>query len=185
MADQSGGGNRSESMLQGASPQMLKTVGLIVAALLIGVVLLNVVDDGKTAAVKPSNNSTSSTKPATTGTDPGKTTKPTQPASKVVRKPLEFKIMVLNASGVSGVAKTMASALRTKGYTSQQDAATAVTVRTGTAVQCRAGFDGEAAALLVQVANKAKSEPFPATVPKISGKSVIDPSVQCLVIIGK
>jgi LytR cell envelope-related transcriptional attenuator len=186
MADQSDGGQRPSSMLDGANTQLFKTVCLILGAILIGVVLLNVVDDGTASTSKPVG-TTSTTKgkgPNTTGSVPNSVT-PTTKATTTPKKPAEVKVMVLNGSGVNGVAGTMSKALKGKGYTLQLDANTLVTTRKGSAVQCRVGLDAEAKALAVQVANKSKVEPFPATMPKLKlSTDKIDPTVQCLVILG-
>ncbi len=173
-------------MLDGANTQLFKTVCLILGAILIGVVLLNVVDDGTASTTKPVGESTT-TKGNGTGTTssvPGSTT-PTTKATTTPKKPAEIKVMVINGSGVNGVAGTMSKALKGKGYSSQLDANTLAATRTGSAVQCRAGLDAEAKALAVQVANKSKVEPFPATMPKLKlSTDTIDPTVQCLVILG-
>lgn len=174
-------------MLDGANTQLFKTVCLILGAILIGVVLLNVVDDGTASTSKPVGETTT-TKGKGTGTTnsvPGGTTTPTTKATTAPKKPAEIKVMVINGSGVNGVAGTMSKALKGKGYSLQLDANTLAATRKGSAVQCRSGLDAEAKALAVQVANKSKVEPFPATMPKLKvSTDTIDPTVQCLVILG-
>ena len=175
--------------MDGANSQMLKTVGLIVAAILIGVVLLNVVDDGTAKTAKPGTTTPTKAKPnrgTTDGSVPDKTTSTTATSNTNPKKPAEIKVIVLNGSGVTKVAGNMAKAIKAKGYTNQLPADTLAATRTGSAVQCRAGLETEAKALAVQVANKAKVEPFPATLPKLAKQTAkVDATVQCIVIIGK
>ncbi len=177
-------GSGAQNLMGGANPQMLKTVGLLLVALIIGAVMLNVVDDGGTKAAK-------ATKPTTTvpkkkpngGTEPTTSTaaKPIGP----ITAPAKLQVMVLNGSGVSGVAASESTGIKKSGYTSQQKADTLATTRKGNAVQCKAGLEREAKALAKQVANGFVVETFPATLPALkTAGAKISPTVQCLIIIG-
>jgi len=88
-------------------------------------------------------------------TTPGGTTAP--PAG---RDPSEVRVLVLNAGQAAGAAMNMANQLRTAGYNTLP-ASNDPIERTGVAVQCREGFDSEAAALTLAVGQGATVEPFP------------------------
>ncbi len=185
MSDSSGSGKQSGApdLMRGASPQMLKTVGLLLAAFILGVVMLNVIDDGSTSSTKKP--------PSTTTTHAGKgshnstTTSSTTPKTTAKQlAPAQIHLIVLNASGVNHVAANVSSAIRGHGYTSQETAETAPATRKGSAVQCRPGLTREANALVLQVGNKSKVEPFPGTLPKLKSGTSVPATVQCIVIIG-
>ena len=91
-------------------------------------------------------------------------------------------MQVLNGSGVQGAANQRSSDLKAKGY-QVLPAGNAPAPRTGTAVQCKKGYEKEAQALVAALntlAIKATIEPFPNPAP-------VGPSAQanCLVILGK
>ena len=171
-----------QSPLKGANTQMLKTVGLLAAAIILGVVLINITDSGKVSTNKQPV--TSTTKKSTSTTQSGDVTTTTVKKSGITLKPAEVRVIVLNGSGVSGVAGNVSKAIKKKGYTNQPQANTLKTTRTGSAVQCKSGLTEEAKALAIQVANKSKVEPFPSTLPVLK-TGAVDANVQCIVIIGK
>ncbi len=189
MSDPDDGNSRSDArdLMRGASPQMAKTVGLLLVAFILGVVMLNIFDDAgdKNTKVVTGNSTTTTTDK---NSDPGAstTTQGSTATTGAVLAPAQIRLIVLNGSGVNGVAKTTANALKAKGYSAQEEPNTAPATRKGSAVQCRSGLSREAAALVQQLTNKSNkvvSEDFPATLPKLA-KGTIPASVQCIVIIG-
>ena len=150
MADrgtQTGGSERGRGIPLGAGSQTVKGVLLVGAAVVLGIVLLNIVDNGSTGPVasrKPtaSTSTTSTTKPGTTRTT---TTTKATPA----KKPAQVHLLVLNAGAPTGSAASVSSTLRGKGYTNQGTPGNDSNHRSGKQVLCRAGLTREAANLVV------------------------------------
>jgi hypothetical protein len=146
------GGPGGRGIPLGAGSQTLKGALLVGTAVLLGIVLLQVVDDGSSGPVaagrKPTTTTTTSatttTKPHT-ATTTTTTTKSTTPA----KKPAQIKLLVLNAGAPTGSAARVSSTLRSKGYTNQGKPANDPDQRKGKAVLCRAGLTREAATLAV------------------------------------
>jgi hypothetical protein len=171
-------------MVSGASPQLAKTVGLVLAAILLGVVMLNLVDDGGSSSTAKS---TTTVKPVATTTTAGNgSSSTTLPVAG--KKPAELRVVVLNGSGTSGVARRVATALRTAGYVNQQAAGTLGTQQVGSTVHCKSGLDAESAALVAAVVKlegpNVKAAVWPTTPPKMSAGSV-GADVECIVIVGR
>jgi hypothetical protein len=139
---------------------------LVGLAVILGVVGLQILDDsssGSGARASGSGGGSGSTVlPATTGP---------------VRTPSQVRVKVYNASGVQGVAQTMTDTLKAQGYNAPAPA-TLDAKSSGTAVECRAGFEREAAVLASVIGNGAAVQPFPSSPPP--GADAGD----CLVIIG-
>jgi LytR cell envelope-related transcriptional attenuator len=153
MADrgtQTGGAAGGRGIPLGAGSQTLKGALLVGAAVILGVVLLQVVDDGSkgpVAAGRPSSTTTSTTvkKPTQTTTKTSTTTKATP-----VKKAAQIKLLVLNAGAPSGSAGTVLTTLKNHGYTNAANKSdTDSNHRPGKAVLCRAGLTREAATLAV------------------------------------
>jgi hypothetical protein len=149
MADrgtQTGGSSgRGRGIPLGAGSQTAKGALLVAAAVVLGIVLLQVVDPGKNGPVgarRPT--STASTTSTTTKKNPKTTT--TTKATKV-KTPAQVRLLVLNAGAPSGSAKSISATLRTKGYTNQGTPANDPTTRSVTEVVCRAGLTHEASNL--------------------------------------
>ena len=119
---------------------------------MIGIVLLQVVDKGS-----PGGTGGGST--PTVATSPNGQTTTTQSGN--VHPPQEVRLLVLNGSGVAMAAATKANALRGLGYAiaGTGNAAT----QTGSTVQCKSGFDKEAALLAKAVGTGTSVSAFPAT----------------------
>jgi hypothetical protein len=131
---------------------------------IVGIVGLQILDDNDSGSGAAADSSSSTVAGVTT----------TAP----IRQPNEVRVKVYNASGVLGVAQTTSDTLKAKGYNAQAPA-TLNSKRTGTAVQCRAGFEREGAELAANaIGNGATEEPFPKNPP--AGADGAD----CLVIIG-
>jgi LytR cell envelope-related transcriptional attenuator len=142
---------------------------LIGAAVIIGIVLLQVIDDsgvpgGGTPDTPVTNNGTTAT---TASGEDG-------------RPPQEVRVLVLNGSSVNMAAATKANELRGLGYsiTGTGNAA----VRAGTAVGCKEGFSKEADQLAKTVGagtGTVTVEAFPSPPPENSENA------DCVVIIGQ
>ena len=147
---------------------MLRTAArgavLIGVAVVIGIVLLQVVDEGGSIGGPPASNGTRTT--STTGAD--------------VRPPQEVHVLVLNASGLPGDAMTTANTLKGLGYQIIGTGNSAGT-QTGTTVACRPGFTEEAKALASAVAptGGATAVDFPAQPPAGAEQA------NCIVVKGK
>ena len=142
--------------------------GLIGVAVIVGIILLQVVDDGGAPSGGDGGNGANGT-PVTNETVPA--------TSEDQRPPSEVRVLVLNAGQPTGSAQTKANQLRTAGYNTLP-ASNDPVGRQGVAVQCRADFDSEAAALALAVGEEAQVEPFPAQEP--AGAENAD----CLVLLG-
>jgi hypothetical protein len=122
---------------------------------------LNVLPD--TTSSSPSQStSTSTTSPPTTTLAPG-------------RPPQQVRVSVVNSSGVSGAAAQKSGTLGALGY--QMVGLDNGAGRSGTAVQCRAGFEKEAA-VLAQNVGQATVEPLPSPPPTASANP------DCVVVLG-
>jgi hypothetical protein len=172
-----GNGGGSNAVARGAGFAAAKGAGLIALAVIIGIVLLNVVDDGsvKSDASSSSDTTTPSTAASTDST--GETTTPT--SDEVPPKtPSELTVLVLNGGAPPRSAKAMSDALRLKDYTNQLEPADWQDhTQTGNTVMCKAGLDEEGAALAIAVGTATKVE-FPDPPPP--GSDTAD----CVVVVG-
>jgi LytR cell envelope-related transcriptional attenuator len=150
---------------------------LIGLAVIVGILLLQVVDNGSSGPAKSGGakaGATSTTKaassttaaPPTTAANPGP-----------VKPPAQVRVLVLNGSGVTGAAKAKTNALRALGYNTLTPADTPR--RTGTVAECKVGFEREAQELVKAVGTTAKVVAFPTPPPPNTD------NVDCIVIIGK
>jgi hypothetical protein len=132
--------------------------GLIGAAVVLGIILLQVVDDGSSGPAGNGGNG-GDTPVGTTGANGTETTVPAD-----TRPPAEVSTLVLNASEVAGAAGTLTNQLVAAGYTTLPAGDDPVT-RMGIAVGCREGFEGDANALALAVTSatgqQAAVEAFP------------------------
>ena len=155
----------SRSLVQSAA----RGAGLIGLAVIVGIVLLQVVDDGGGGSAGGGGGG------GGTPTDPtGGTTVTTGAA----RTPAEVRVLVLNAGQPAGSAGNVTNQLRLVGYTMLTPSNDPV-ARQGIAVQCREGFEAEAAALAAAVGQGAVTEPFPAQPPVPEAADA-----DCLVLLG-
>ncbi|MBM3670725.1 MAG: LytR family transcriptional regulator [Actinobacteria bacterium] len=146
-----------------AGDRMLRTAArgaiLIGIAVIIGIVLLQVVDDA--GSPQASNNAAGRT---TTTTDPGGLA------------PQSITVIVFNASGLSGAAGTQTNELRGLGYLVLEPG-NAASQQIGSTVACQAGFEKEAEAL-VAIVDGAALAAFPAPVP--AGAE----TANCIIVVG-
>jgi len=175
------GGFPNDDVVRGAGVQLAKGAGLVLVAIIIGIVLLQVVDDGTSGSVSGATSKPSSTTVKPTPTSPNTATttttkKPTTPA----KPPEQVRVVVLNAGAKTGSARTMSQSLRTKGYTNQPNQATDWPNKnqTGNTVMCKGTFDREAASLAVAVGAGTKTVAFPTPPPPSSN------NVDCVVAVG-
>jgi hypothetical protein len=151
MADrgaQTGGSAGGRGIPLGAGSSTVKGALLVGAAVVLGIVLLQVVDPGTSGPVASNRKSPSTT---TTTTKATTTTTKTTPTTKStpMKKPAQIKLLVLNAGAPTGSAKSVSTTLRSKGYTNQGTPGNDPTHRSGKQVQCRAALSREAATLAV------------------------------------
>jgi len=155
-------------------------VGLLV---IVGIIGLQVLDDSSPGRSEV----TISTLPGET-TVPAAPTDPADPAEATTTivpttttpktmKNADVKVVVYNASGVTGMAKNMSDKLKSVGY-NVVGTDNIEPERAGTTVQCRAGFDAEATKLANRVGSGATVTPFPSNPP--TGSEEAD----CIVTLG-
>jgi hypothetical protein len=175
---------------------------LVAVAVIVGLVVLKAVDDSKstastsppvtvaptspTAAVPATNldgTPVQTTAPATTNTTKGnKTTSTTAKSTKNARPNDQVVVQVLNGSGIQNAATTRTNDLKARGYQTAP-AGNAPAQRTGSAVQCKAGYEKEADQLVTELAAigvTATVEPLSNPLP-----TQFDGTANCNVLLGK
>ncbi len=169
-------------------------------AIVVGIMLLKIVDDSGAVNVgagevelttptmlAPTTGTTVSTPATQQGTTP--TTKPkrrststTKASTSGARPPNQVVVQVLNGSGVQGAASQKSNDLVAKGY--QVVTPANATSRTGTVVECKSGFDKEAAALVStlkdELGTNATVEALPNPLP-----TDYDDTANCYVVLGR
>ena len=152
--------------------------GLVGAAVILGIILLQVVDDGGSGPAGNGGDGNGTTVDTTDGD--GDTTDTTVGDT---RPPADVAVLALNASGVPQAAATLTNQLVAAGYTTLPAGDDPVQ-RQGTLVACREGFEADASALLVTVTAAGVASPaidaFPADRTDLPGIADAD----CLVLIG-
>ncbi len=139
-------------------------VGVAIAVVTLGVKVNTMSSTAKRAKAPSTTVALPSSQAATTTSTPG-------------RPPQQVRVKVINASAVPQAAGAKAVALGRLGY---QNAGLAdAPVRQGTAVQCKPGFEAEAATLSKAVGSGTSVEPFPNPPP--AGSTNAD----CVVVLGK
>jgi LytR cell envelope-related transcriptional attenuator len=149
--------------------------GLIGAAVVLGIILLQVVDDGSSG---PAGNGNGGDTPV----DTTATTDTTVPAD--TRPPAEVRTLVLNASQVAGAAGTLTNQLVAAGYTTLPAGDDPVT-RQGIAVACRQGFESDANALALAVTQATGSQAAVEAFPTDREADLGAQDADCLVILGQ
>jgi hypothetical protein len=161
---------------RGAGFAAAKGAALIAFAIVVGVVLLQVVDDGSTGPVASDDTRGSTT--TTEATAPNETT--TTTAATPPKTPDQLRVLVLNSGAPAGSARAMRDALVEKGYSNQGTPADDDTTRPDTAVMCRSGLDREAAALAVAVGDGTVTEAFRDPPPPNADAE----QAECVVLVG-
>jgi hypothetical protein len=101
----------------------------------------------------------------------------TAPPTTSGRPPAQVRVLVLNASGVAKAATAKAGALAAAGYPIVGTGN--APLRRGTVVECKPGFDVEAAALARAVGLGTTVQPFPTPAPVGSA------TASCVVVLGR
>lgn len=181
MSRQTGGRGNGNTVARGASFAAAKGAGLIALAVIIGVVLLNVVDDGDTDQGSNGSGSGSETTATTAAgaSDTTEATTETTADSVPAKTPAELSVLVLNGGAPQGTAREMSDNLKLSGYTNQLQAADwAGRQQAGNVVMCKAGLEQEAAALATAVGEGTPVEAFADPAPP--GSETAD----CVVVVG-
>jgi LytR cell envelope-related transcriptional attenuator len=132
----------------GAGSQTIKGGLLVLAAVVLGIVLLQIVDPGKSGPVAA--RTTTTTARVTTTTTTKKTTHTTTTTkSSAAKKPAQIRLLVLNAGAPTGSANSVSAALKTRGYTNQGTAGNDPNHHSVSEVLCRAGLTREGTTLAV------------------------------------
>jgi hypothetical protein len=165
------------AVARGAGYAAAKGAALIALAVIIGIVLLNVVDDGSTNP--KSDDQAAATTTTTTVKKPQTTTAPTTADTVPAKTPAELSVLVLNGGAAQGSARTMSEKLKLAQYTNQGTPSdwTGHTQK-GNSVMCKPGLDQEAAALATAVGSGTPVVAFPNPAPPGSG------SANCVVVVG-
>jgi hypothetical protein len=163
---------RPAALWRSGAASAARGAALVGLAVLIGIVLLQVVDDGTTGPIGDGGG----TAPATTTTTAAPGTTTSTKAAGEVRPPQQVTVLVLNGSGRSGAASAQTNALKAKGYQTLTPAD--APRREGTVVYFRPGFEREAAALATAVGGTPEVAPMPDTPPPGSE------GADCVVILG-
>jgi hypothetical protein len=172
------GGFQNDDVARGAGVQLAKGAGLVLLAIIIGIVLLQVVDDGDVSNTSAGASSTTTTTQRNTTTTRAPTTRTTV-ASTPAKAPDQVRVIVLNAGAATGAAGDLSDALRTKGYTNQVRATDWPGASgKGTSVYCKPGFEREASMLAIAVGAGTKTPSFPSPPPPSSE------NVDCVVAVG-
>jgi hypothetical protein len=153
---------------------------LIGIAVIIGIVLLQVIDDGSSGPIGNGSVSAGGTTDTTTPSSSGGGESPTSSCSTTsesrVNPPAAVAVLVLNGSGRPGAATAQSNALKAKGYQTLTPADTAQ--RQGNIVYFKAGFDRECTTVATNVDGAPKVEAVPSPPPTGSE------SASCVVILG-
>jgi LytR cell envelope-related transcriptional attenuator len=152
---------------------------LIGIAVIIGVVLLQLIDDGTGGPIgdggAASAGGATGTTTTTTTVAAGSSTTTTTSAAPV-KPPAEVAVIVLNGSGRPGAAGAETSTIKAKGY--QTLTAMDAPQRAGNIVYFKPGFDRECTTVATSVDGAPKIEPIPTPPPANSGDA------SCVVILG-
>jgi hypothetical protein len=178
MSDPNGGadeGRRNRRPAATAGFSAARGAILVAVAVIIGVVLLQAIDDGNDGPVGDGGTTTTSstTTPASTDTSGGSATTSTTTKAATV-PPAEVTVRVLNGSGVAGSAGTLTNTLKAKGYKTL--VASDASPRSGTVVYAKSGKTDECTTLASSVPNS-KVQPMPTPTP--GGEDA-----DCIVVIG-
>jgi len=165
---------------------------LIGAAVVVGLLIFSVVSRGGPSGGSSSTTPTTPTivtVPATnadgttvTTVAPTTDTTKAKKNSKTARSNDQVVVQVLNGSGVQGAATQRSNDLKAKAY-QVLPAGNAPATRDGTAVQCVAGYEKEAEALVTtlnELGVPAAVEPLPSPLP-----AGYDTAANCYVLLGK
>jgi len=179
MSDPNGGADEGRKGRRSATAGFSAARGaaLVAVAVIIGVVLLQAIDDGNDGPVGdggPASTTTTTTTASTTTDSSGSSSSTTPTTKAAVLTPAQTTVRVLNGSGVAGAAGNLTNTLKAKGYKTL--VATDAPTRSGTVVYAKPGRTTECTTLSGLVPNS-KVQAMPTPVP--GGQDA-----DCIVIIG-
>jgi len=151
---------------------------LIAIAVIIGIVLLQVIDDGTSGPIGDGGSVSAggTTDTTTPGSDTESSSTTSTTAAAPVKPPAEVAVLVLNGSGRPGAAMAQSNALKGRGY--QTLTPTDAPDRTGNIVYFKPGFDRECTTVASAVDGAPRVEPLPNPPPTGSE------TASCVVILG-
>lgn len=182
------GGQRDERGRAGSGGGFARSVAgsaargaaLIALAVVIGIVLLQVIDDGTDGPIGDggtvsAGNTTATTAPSgETGASSSST--PSTTAATPAKPPAEVAVLVLNGSGRAGAASTQTNSLKAEGYRTLT--AADADRRQGNIVYFKPGFDRECTTIAELVGDAPTVDPMPDPPPTGSENA------NCVVILG-
>jgi hypothetical protein len=179
MSDPNGGADEGRRSRRPATAGFSAARGaaLVAVAVIIGIVLLQAIDDGNDGPVGdggPASTTTTTTTASTTTDSSGSSSSTTPTTKAAVLTPAQTTVRVLNGSGVAGAAGNLTNTLKAKGYKTL--VATDAPTRSGTVVYAKPGRTTECTTLSGLVPNS-KVQAMPTPVP--GGQDA-----DCIVIIG-
>jgi hypothetical protein len=174
------GSTSSGDVARGAGFAAAKGMLLIGLAVVIGIVLLQQVDDDKGTNVGAAPTTTSPPRATTTVPPAPATTAPPPPAAPA-KTAAELRVIVLNGGAPSGEAGRLSTRLKQQGYTNQPQDANNWSGRSqqGNSLLCKTGLQRETVTLAGVLGQGTEIEPYPADPP-----SVIEAEVDCIVVVG-
>jgi hypothetical protein len=165
---------RPRTAADGILTSAARGAGLIGLAVIVGIVLLQVVDDG--ASGPAGNGGGGGNAGGGVGDTTATTTAPTDGGQPP--PPAQVRVLVLNAGQPAGAAQNKANQLRTAGYNTLP--AGNAPERAGVAVQCKPGFEDAAPPLALAVGEGAQSEDFDPNAPPPGAENA-----DCIVLLGQ
>lgn len=182
------GGQRDDRGRAGSGGGFAKSVAgsaargaaLIALAVIIGIVLLQVIDDGTSGPIGDggnvnAGNSTATTAPAG-GSGNGSSSTTSTTGATPAKQPAEVAVLVLNGSGRGGAATSQTNALKAEGYQTKTPAD--APQRQGNIVYFKPGFDRECTTVAGIVGGAPQVQPIPNPAPTGSE------AANCVVILG-
>jgi LytR cell envelope-related transcriptional attenuator len=155
-----------------AGANALRGAGLLVVAVVLGVILLNRTDSGNPFDQPVVAGSSRGSHTTTTVALPVETTTTTAP----LRPPAQVKVLAANGTSVKGLAGQVKDKLTAAGYNALAPTDTSAKPVVASAVYFTAGFDHEAAAVAVLLglpATAVKPMPAPPPVAALQGANVL------------
>jgi hypothetical protein len=185
MSDSTIGGQRVDRARTGHGVGFARSVAfsaargaaLIGLAVIIGIVLLQVIDDGTSGPIGDGGGAVSAGgTTSTTAAASGSSSTTSTTAGAPVKQPAQVAVLVLNGSGRAGAATAQSNTLKAKGY--QTLTPTDATRRQGNIVYFKPGFDRECTTVATSVDGPPKVEPIVSPPPTGSDNA------NCVVILG-
>jgi hypothetical protein len=167
-----GGGGFARSVAGSAA----RGAALIALAVVIGIVLLQVIDDGTTGPIGDGNSVDAGGTTNTTAPAAGSSSTTSTTQASPARPPAEVNVLVLNGSGRAGAATAQKNSLQSQGY--QTETPADADRREGNVVYFKPGYDRECTTVAGLVGGAPTVEPMPDPPPTGSENA------NCVVILG-